>query len=185
MTEDPPAVEGERIRLRAVRDEDHLTRARFGRVAEIVRSLGGDLPEDVSMTVGEAALQLSWRFGEGPHWAIADTSDNSFVGVARLAPLDQNNRSANFAIAIFDPARLGKGLGTEATQLAIDYGFDSLGLLRIELTVFVENERAIAAYRKCGFETKERLTGTVERSGELLDDLVMELPRSRWEQLRG
>ena len=102
--------------------KDIAVRASFGQNREIVRWFGGDIEADEPMTDNQARDHLHQRFGPGPHWVMADQSDR-FVGVARLAPLDTENRSAKFAIGIFDPTRLGQGLGTEATRLAITYGF--------------------------------------------------------------
>lgn len=174
-----PELVGERIRLRASTDADVSTRAALGKSAEVVRSFGGTLDSDEPMSEDEAALHLAHRFGPGPHWVIADEVDR-LIGVARLAPLDLDQRAANFAIGIFDPARLGQGLGTEATELVLRYGFADLGLHRISLTVLAENARAIASYEKCGFVIEGHLRHTLYRDGEWLDDLVMAILESEW-----
>ena len=171
-SEPPPTLHGERVRLRPTREEDVTTRAALGRIREIVRSFGGDLATDGPMSEPEARIQLELRFGQGPHWVIADLHDD-LIGIARLAPLDTENRSARFSIGIFDPTLLGQGLGTEATRLAVRFGFVELGLHRISLTVLADNHRAIQAYRKCGFAEEGRFRETLWRDGEWHDDLSM------------
>lgn len=131
------------------------------------------------MTEDEAAEQFQWSFGPGPHWVIADESD-LFVGFVRLAPVDQSNRSARFGIGILDPGRLGQGLGTEATRLALGYGFEVLDLHRVGLTVLADNVRAVAAYRKCGFVVEGRLRQTLFRDGKWHDDLAMAILAPEW-----
>lgn len=46
----------------------------------------------------------------------------------------------------------GKGYGTEATRLMLDYVFTALGLHNIMLKAFGYNERGIRAYRRAGFK---------------------------------
>jgi RimJ/RimL family protein N-acetyltransferase len=45
-----------------------------------------------------------------------------------------------------------KGFGQEALGLLTDYGFQSLNLNNIMLTVFSFNKRAIKCYEKAGFK---------------------------------
>ena len=124
------------------------------------------------MAEQDAAYELTRRFGPGPHWVIADQHD-IFVGIVRLTPIDAANRSARLGIGIFDPARLGQGLGTEAIRLALGWGFDHLDLHRVSLTVLANNSRAIAAYTRCGFAVEGRLRDTLPRDGVWHDDLTM------------
>ncbi len=51
-----------------------------------------------------------------------------------------------------------------------------MGLGRLQLTVFVDNARAIALYRRFGFVTEGRLSGFVERQdGSFIDAYLMAL----------
>ena len=131
------------------------------------------------MMADQASAELHKTFGPGPHWVIADGTDE-FVGTLRLAPIDVANRSARLGIGILDPTRLGQGLGTAATLLALDYGFGSLGLHRIGLTVLANNARAIAAYQNCGFVVEGRLRDTLFRNGGWHDDLAMAVLAPDW-----
>ncbi|NNC80369.1 MAG: GNAT family N-acetyltransferase, partial [Acidimicrobiales bacterium] len=117
-----PLLIGDGVRLRGPSEDDVRRRASLGRSREIVRAFGGTLEHDEPMSEEDAEIQLRWRFGAGPHWVIADEED-VFLGVARLAPIDSENRAGRFNIGILDPDRLGQGLGTEATRMALGYGF--------------------------------------------------------------
>jgi RimJ/RimL family protein N-acetyltransferase len=68
-----------------------------------------------------------------------------------LTNLDRDNRSMSFRIALNGPEFFGKGYGTEATKLTLDYAFDVVGLHRVSLEVFDFNPRAQRVYEKCGF----------------------------------
>ena len=171
-----PRLEGDAVVLRPSRDEDVAKRASFGRRREIVRAMGSELDVDEPMSHEDARQQLTRRFGLGPHWVIADSEDE-FLGLLRLAPIDVETTAATFAVAIFDQHRLGQGFGTEATKLAVSYGFEELGLHRITLTVLAENQRAVLAYRNAGFVVERRLEKTLHRDGRFYDDLVMSVSK--------
>lgn len=158
-------------------ERDVVVRAGLGRNREIVRSFGGDLEADAPMAEIDARAQLEKRFGPGPHWVIADPSDQ-FIGITRLAPIDQRGKSARFAIGILDPNRLGQGLGTETTSLVVRYGFEHVDLDKIELTVLADNTRAIGAYAKSGFVETGRTRNALRRDGRWYDDLHMAINAS-------
>lgn len=65
-------------------------------------------------------------------------------------------------------------------RLALAYGFDGLGLHRIDLRVLAFNERAIRCYRKCGFVVEERLREPALVDSERHDDLIMGLLASEF-----
>ncbi len=168
---------GKTERLRPMVEHDVVVRAGLGRSREIVRWFGGDLRADAPISEIDARAQLQTRFGPGPHWVIADTSDR-FIGVTRLAPIDARRKSAQFAIGILDPDRLGQGLGTETTKLVVRYGFEHLALDMIELTVLADNARAIGAYAKNGFVETGRTRNALRRDGRWYDDLHMAIDAS-------
>ncbi|KMZ44265.1 MULTISPECIES: GNAT family protein [Bacillales] len=78
--------------------------------------------------------------------------NDQVIGDVQIGDIDRNNRSAFIRISIDQNAYQGKGYGSEALLLMLDYGFGILNLHRIELNVFAFNERAIHTYEKLGFQ---------------------------------
>ena len=66
-----------------------------------------------------------------------------------------------------------QGVGTALMQALCDYADRWMGVLRIELTVYDDNARAIALYRKFGFEIEGRHRGYALRDGRYVDALTM------------
>jgi len=66
-----------------------------------------------------------------------------------------------------------QGVGTALLQALCEYADRWLGVLRIELTVYVDNAAAIALYRKFGFETEGRHRGYALRDGRYVDAFAM------------
>lgn len=84
-------------------------------------------------------------------WAIVRDKDEAVLGEVVLNELDEHNASVKFRISLAGPHVFGRGYGTEATRLVVDYAFDVAGLHRIHLGVYDFNPRAQRVYKKCGF----------------------------------
>ena len=67
----------------------------------------------------------------------------------------------------------GQGVGTALMQAMCDYADRWMGVLRIELTVYTDNDAAIALYRKFGFEMEGRHRGYALRDGRYVDAFAM------------
>jgi putative acetyltransferase len=63
----------------------------------------------------------------------------------------------------------GKGVGSALMKAMIDICDNWAGIERIELTVFTDNQGAIALYRKFGFEIEGTSRRFAIRDGELVD----------------
>lgn len=79
---------------------------------------------------------------------------------------------AYMGLAVHD-AYHGRGVGSALLQGLIDCADGSLGLRRIDLTVFSDNAPAIALYRKFGFVEEGYSRGFALRDGILADVLHM------------
>ena len=106
------------------------------------------------------------------------------MGTCAFSQLDGDNGSALYHITIGEKDVWGQGYGTEATQLMLDHAFGTLGLHRIALFVFEFNERAIRAYRRCGFVLEGRSRESIFRDGRWWDELAMSVLESDWRRLK-
>lgn len=158
-----PVLTGKRLRLRPEYESDKADRLACGRNPEFRRMVGGHPRTCPPLTATEVDQWYVQVCREPLHWMIE--AEGRCIGTVRLHGLDEANRSARFAIGIFDPTMWGKGLGTEATRLVLEHAFDALALHRVDLRVLAFNERAIACYAKCGFVQEG-----MEREGVLIGD---------------
>lgn len=83
---------------------------------------------------------------------IALQDNDQVIGDIALMDMHTKNRSAHIRIAIDNTEHQGKGYGSEALLLMLDYGFGICNLHRIELEVYAFNPRAIRTYEKLGFQ---------------------------------
>ncbi len=84
-------------------------------------------------------------------WAVEDRS-RQLIGRLSLRDIDHLRQRARLGISLAEPY-IGKGLGTEALTLFLDYYFETLGFTAIVLDVAAVNQRAIRCYERLGFAT--------------------------------
>jgi diamine N-acetyltransferase len=116
------------------------------------------------------------------HFTIYDRATFKPIGGANLTEI--NGHTATFAIGIGEPEYRGRGYGTEATELVLEYGFKGLGLHNIWLSVYAFNERGIAAYKRAGFQVIGRRREALRRFGKLHDQIFMDCLATEFSQSR-
>lgn len=95
------------------------------------------------------------------------------AGYVILSSIQATYRSAELGIRIGGEADRGRGIGKAAVALALDYAWNHLNLVRVELRVLVRNERAIGAYRSAGFGIEGRHAKAAFVNGSWCDMLTM------------
>ncbi|MEW6477103.1 MAG: GNAT family N-acetyltransferase [Actinomycetota bacterium] len=106
-----------------------------------------------------AGTRVALTAGEGVPLAIVHGRD--LVGAVDLRLANQHNGDIGYWVAA---AARGRGVASTATRLLSDFGFEALGLRRVELNAAVGNIASRRAAEKAGFE----LEG-VRRSWQLVD----------------
>lgn len=110
--------------------------------------------------------------------ALVAERDGEVVGSAGLHPVGPAVRRRHAAMLGISVARehQGTGVGSALMQALCDYADGWGQVLRIELTVYADNARAIALYRRFGFEPEGTHRGYALRHGVYEDVLAM----ARW-----
>lgn len=96
------------------------------------------------------------------------------VGNAGVHPLNHVRRrhAAGIGIAVARDAQ-HRGVGTALMAALVDWADHWAHLLRLELTVYTDNDRAIALYRRFGFEVEGTHRAYALRNGVYVDALCM------------
>lgn len=84
----------------------------------------------------------------------------------------RTRHSGHFGIAVRDDWQ-GRGIGSELMKACVDLADNWLGLTRLDLRVYVDNEPAISLYKKFGFEVEGTHKRFAFRNGEYVDAHVM------------
>lgn len=117
--------------------------------------------------------------------AIVDKNTDQHIGNVKLGPINWVHRKATFGILIGEKEFWGKKIGTEVTQLMVEFGFFGLNLRRIDLGVYAEHEAAVRAYERVGFRLEGRFREALFHEGQYKDHLWMGLLRSEYNSRKG
>ncbi len=115
--------------------------------------------------------------GERPDWigfAVYALPSLEPIGITNIRDFTNANRTAEFGIAIGDQAYRGRGLGTEATRLVLDFAFTVLGVHNVWLDTASYNTVAIRAYQKVGFIEIGRRREALRLGDHLYDVVLMD-----------
>ncbi len=111
---------------------------------------------------------------------ICCKDSDQLIGYAGIAEMSSLNRSGEYFILIGEMAYWGKGIGTEVTKAVTNYGFSTLGLHRIFLTVSELNQGAVRAYEKAGYILAGTLRDAAFRDGKFHNKVLMSALSSEW-----
>ena len=87
---------------------------------------------------------------------------------------------AEVGITIGEKEYQGKGYGTEAMEVLLEYGFKTVNLNRIQLRVYEFNSRAIKSYNKIGFVEEGRMRQGIFIKGKYHDIIFMSILQEEW-----
>lgn len=117
------------------------------------------------------------RMAEMPEtdYVLVALADGRFAGFAGLHATGKSPRRAHamhLGITVSGEWQ-GKGVGRALMNALLDLADNWLNVIRIELTVFTENARAIALYEQCGFEIEGTHRAYALREGRYADTYSM------------
>jgi RimJ/RimL family protein N-acetyltransferase len=174
-----PHIEGAKVILRPFNEED------FPFIEECLKD-----PEVIKLTGSTAEFDretlINWYNSRNEQTdrldlAIVDKSENHLVGEVVVNLYDEIKQSMNFRILV-GPRGRNRGLGTESTQLMIDYVFQHTNLNQLTLSVYEFNPRARSVYEKIGFVFDSLDKNELEYEGKWIDSINMKLTRENWKQ---
>jgi RimJ/RimL family protein N-acetyltransferase len=116
-------------------------------------------------------------------FTICLKENNEPIGDIALMDISQSNRSAVTRIAINEEVHYGKGYGTEAMKLMLDFAFGVLNLHRVQLDVYSYNERAIKSYEKAGFKVEGRIRDELYYNHAYHDSIIMGILEDEYRML--
>ncbi len=169
------------LRLRPLRPRD--AEAFFEAIAESTPDLcrwfhwchaGYSRAEALAFTSSRPAVRES---GEQFDFAVEAVSGRRLVGAVGVNRIDRPNAVANIGYWIRTGAT-GHGYATLALGLATRFGFDTLGLGRLEVLCAVDNRASIRVAEKSGFTREGTLRDRFVLGGSPRDAVLLSLLRS-------
>jgi len=146
----PPFLVGDQICLRPPEGDDLPLICTWANDPEIRGLTGEVLP--TSMKRAAEFLEKIHTKKERAWFSVVLKDKNRLIGEAGLLRMFYPWRTTDLTLIIGEKDCWGKGYGTEAINLLLDYAFGYLNFHRVSVGVVGFNERALQFYQKVGFK---------------------------------
>lgn len=110
---------------------------------------------------------------------ICDLKTDAPLGSVYIRDIDRHHQKAEYGIFIGEASARGRGIGTAAAKLMLQYCFEEEKLHRVYLRALAGNEQAIRSYEKAGFQKEGYLREDVCIDGVYRDVVWMAAVRER------
>ena len=179
-----PQLTGARVRLRGPLDED--TDALFqlfsdAAVARYWSRAAMHEPSEAAALIVEIGEAFDQREKIG--WVIAERRGDAVIGTCTLFHFDRRHRRAEIGYALRGD-HWGRGLAGEAVSLALDWGFRTLGLHRVEADIDPRNMPSRRLLGRLGFASEGLLRERFFIGDEATDSEIFGLLADDWRQRR-
>jgi RimJ/RimL family protein N-acetyltransferase len=94
--------------------------------------------------------ERGWGDGSCAGFAIRGL-DDAFLGFAAIVEVDLDRREGEIGYMVVPTAR-GRGIAPRAVELLTRWGFDELGLIRLELRIDVQNPASERVAERSGYQ---------------------------------
>ncbi len=170
---------GKLVQLRAYETKDIEAAKNYINDPELKHYLMPGVPFPMTLSDETKFIEGISAFKDNYSFAI-DTLEGHYIGGCGLNNVDWKNRVAMVGIFIGDKDYWGKGYGSDAMTVLIDFIFNEMNLNRIMLNVYGFNERAIKSYEKCGFAKEGVLRQALFKGGQYHDEVIMSILREEY-----
>ncbi|WP_342512419.1 GNAT family protein [Sporosarcina sp. FSL K6-1522] len=168
--------ESERIYLRSLQESDAPMMLGIT-MEEEIRYMTGTKPH---FTLEQIQAHINNLNNDSSRYdfAICLKENDQMIGELSIFDIDEEDKKAGFRISMSSIALTGKGYGTEAIQIVLQFVFEELQLNRLQLEVFSHNLRGIRAYEKVGFVKEGVLRESLYYNGHYSDEIIMAILKS-------
>lgn len=173
-------IKGERLYLSPMNIEDVEIYTKWMNDKEVTENLGSYI-RNFPIKVEKDWLE---KEDNGYNFAIIKRENNELIGNISLTNLDHINQTATLGIFIGEKENRNKGYGKESIKLILDYGFNTLNLNNIMLTVYSFNQRAINTYKKIGFKQIGNRRNSIYRDNQIYDEIYMDILKNEFNELK-
>jgi ribosomal-protein-alanine N-acetyltransferase len=122
-----------------------------------------------------------FKLGRNLFWAVELKKNHAFTGTVCFESFEWGDLRGEIGYDL-SKGFWGQGLMTEALQVVIDYGFECLGLNRIDGYVDVENASSIKVLRRLHFTEEGVLRQYSCVKGQYRDEVVCSLLKQEWKR---
>lgn len=116
----------------------------------------------------------AWSSRTAYAFAILDAQDGVLLGGCNLSHLNPDYRLANLSYWV-RTSRTGQGIASAAAVMVARFGFEYLGLVRVEIVAAVENMASLRAAEKAGAVREGVLRNRITVRDRIYDAVMFSL----------
>lgn len=147
---DQPTIESERLILRRISKMDARDMYAYARDPRVTRYLTWDPHPSLSYTEEYLAyLETRIAIGDFFDFAVIERSTGRMIGTCGFTRFRYEDDCGEIGY-VLSPDAWGKGYAVEALRSLLSFGFDTLGLERIEARIIEGNVRSFRVAEKLG-----------------------------------
>ena len=163
-----------RVYLRAFEPDDYKTTITWRRDDQIWSQLGGT-KYFVSEAYEKDWIMNAIKDGKSIRLAVCLKENNLHIGNVYITDINTISRNGTSHVLIGNHDYWGKGYGTEAYKLLLNYAFNERGLHRIQAHVLESNIGSIKMHEKVGYHREGMLRESVFKNGRFQNQIVFSI----------
>lgn len=109
-----------------------------------------------------------------------DTLEGQHIGNMALHEISWKDRVATTGAILGEKEFWGKGYGTDAKMILLDYAFNTLNLRKIKSAVYAFNKRSLQYSLHCGYKIEGRRRQEMFKNGRYHDIIDLGLFKKEW-----
>ncbi len=174
--------QGKLVQLRPLERTDISSLRRWVNDPKVSKFLGGVFP--VMEKDEEEWIDNLHKDTNNIVLGIVDAKIKKLIGAIGLHNIHWQHRTAVTGTFIGEKEYWGKGYGTDAKMLLLDFAFNALDLYGVLSKVFAYNKRSLAYGKKCGYEEIGRIPQWMRaQNGERCDVVLLIVTQEKWQPL--
>ncbi len=180
-----PFLIGSRVQLRPYEEQDAAVLAGWLNDPDLRELILLRFPVSIA---GEKGWITSLTASVPPRniaFGIELKTTGTLIGSIGLHEISWVQRRAATGIFLYPASQRGKGYGTEAKNLLLDYAFGELGMRSLWALAFEHNTASIRALEKQGYRRGGVFRKSALVKGRWVDSIYFDILREEWEELRG
>ena len=178
-----PTFNTERLVLRAMHPMDAEDMFDYAKRPEVTKYLLWREHDSIHFTKDYLNyIQNRYALGDFYDWSVIDCESGRMIGTCGFTKIDTANNCAEIGY-VLNPDFHRRGFGSEAVKRILKFGFEELGLNRIEARFMQGNEASLALMRSVGMTFEGYMRDLMYVKGGYKTVGVSSILRSEYEKI--
>lgn len=169
-------LQGQRVTLRPLEKEDVPRICVWANDPEVTKFLTMNMP----LTKEQEENWVESLTKDKQNIVLAIEVDDVHIGNMGIHGINWVSKTATTGAMIGEKNYWGKGYGTDAKMILLHYAFNTLGLRKINSSVYEFNNRSLKYSLHCGYKIEGRKKKQHFAMGRYWDEIVLGLFKKDW-----